>query len=148
LFDNGRPFVENISNPYANAVAAIYIGGYVEGDGPNGRVNWSTNKMVDPDSDFIMDAQKGIKNQRNTGGDLLKLRNFKYPETTNKILDKAYGEPVRQTMQAESQNIQDDAANFFETTDIYLRSLLDRIKPTNPNAGRDKMKLRQQIGDI
>ena len=51
-------------------------------------------------------------------------------------------------MKQESQNIQDDAANFFETTDIYLRSLLDKIKPTNPNAGRDKMKLRQQIGDI
>jgi len=148
LFDNGRPFVENISNPYANAVAAIYIGGYVEGDGPNGRKNWSTDGMVKPDSDFIMDAQAGIAKQEKTGGDLMKLKDFKYPNISNKILDKAYGEPVRQTMQKESQNIQDDAANFFETTDIYLRSLLDRIKPTNPNAGRDKMKLRQQIGDI
>ncbi len=137
LFDNGKDWEQNINNTFANAVAAIYIGGYVEGDGPNGGENWSTYSMVKDGSDFKEDAIAGVEASRKKGGNLMQLQDFKYADTTNKILDTAYAEPVRQSMEQ-------DFANFAELQQDVLQNLIDKGESKN-NVGYNKMKLRQMI---
>lgn len=134
LFDNGRDFVDNISNPFINAVAAIYISGYVEGDGPNGLENWSTYNMVTPDSDFMMDAES-IQAERYTGGNLMRKKDFENPKFANKLLDFAYGKPIKESMEEE-------AARFAETLNDFVKQttlLPNKAK----NIGYDKLRFEQ-----
>tara|TARA_B100000927_G_scaffold19530_2_gene14927 strand:+ start:3006 stop:3800 length:795 start_codon:yes stop_codon:yes gene_type:complete len=134
LFDNGRDFVDNISNPFINAVAAIYVSGYVEGGGPNGLENWSTYKMVTPDSDFMMDAES-IQTARSKGGDIISIGDFEEPKFSNKLLDRAYGQPVKESMEKE-------AAKFTELlNDFVTGTTLLSNKPKN--IGYDKLRFEQ-----
>ena len=134
LFDNGRDFIDNISNPFINAVAAIYISGYVEGDGPNGLENWSTYNMVTPDSDFMMDAES-IQAERYTGGDLMRKKDFEEPKFANKLLDYAYGQPIRESIEEESARFTEQLNNFVKGTTLLSN------KPKN--IGYDKLRFEQ-----
>lgn len=67
----------------------------------------------------------------------MQLQDFKYADTTNKILDAAYAEPVRQSMEQ-------DFANFAELQQDVLQNLIDKGESKN-NVGYNKMKLRQMI---
>ena len=145
MFDNGRDFIDNVSNPFINAVAAIYIAGYVEGSGPNGAKNWSTYGMVGPDSDFGMDAKKGIENKNKLKGDLMNFKDFRNPELANKILDASYGSYVEESMDREARNIEKDFANFNETQLQLLDMMSEGIATNDPNKGYNKMRLRQMV---
>ena len=134
LFDNGRDFVDNISNPFINAVAAIYVSGYVEGGGPNGLENWSTYRMVTPDSDFMMDAES-IQTSRSKGGNIMSIGDFEEPKFANKLLDRAYGQPVR-------ESIEEEAAKFTELLNDFVKgTTLLSNKPKN--IGYDKLRFEQ-----
>ena len=145
MFDNGRDFVDNISNPFINAVAAIYIAGYVEGTGPNGAKNWSTYKNVGPNTDFGMDAKEGIENKKKLKGDLMNFKDFRNPELANKILDASYGSYVEESMDREARNIEKDFANFNETQLQLLDMMSEGIATNDPNKGYNKMRLRQMV---
>ena len=145
MFDNGRDFIDNVSNPFINAVAAIYIAGYVEGSGPNGAENWSTYKNVGSDTDFGMDAKEGIENKKKSKGDLMNFKDFRNPELANKILDFAYGSYVEESMDREARNIEKDFANFNETQLQLLDMMSEGIATNDPNKGYNKMRLRQMV---
>ena len=138
LFDNGRDFVDNISNPFINAVAAIYVSGYVEGGGPNGLENWSTYGMVTPDSDFMMDAES-IHTERYTdkskGESIMFPADFEEPKFATKILDFVYAKPVRESMEEE-------AAKFTELLDTFVKGTT-LLSNEPKNIGYDKLRFEQ-----